>query len=124
MYTIQHFIDKFSVIPWYKWCVGKQRNWIGQRCAFGHITPSIALGCSHVRSYTPEMQALEEIGDKYFSSKVGVRYIAAINNGNNPRFQQKRAKDRVIAALKYAQQLEAQQIIDKALRKSNDMCLV
>ncbi len=114
MYTIQHFISKFSAIPWYKWCKTMQCNKIGQKCAFGHITPNIERGSGCVSSKgNPEMIALEQIGDKYFRPG-SQRQIALINNGKDKRFQQRTCKARVIAALKYAQQLEAQEIIDSA----------
>lgn len=112
MYTIQYFIDKFDRIPWYKWCVNTQINILGQRCAYGHITPKEVKRCGNYPSNgVPEMEALDAIGNKYFYSD-GDRGIANINNGCDLRFQQRTIKGRVIAALKWAQQQEAQEIIN------------
>ena len=120
MYTIQYFIDKFSAIPEELWCSDIQQNDRGQRCAYGHCRPveELEMGAGNDGEYTGEMRGLGSMSIEYFGNSM---HMAHINNGTHPRFQQPTEKQRVLAALQWCKEQEAQKIIDKALSQEESI---
>lgn len=114
MYTIQYFIDKFSAIPEDQWCSHMQHNAQGQRCAYGHCVPLEDRNhwFSNGLLY-PEGQALGKLDELYFPERPF--HMANINNGSDERFQQPTEKQRVLAALQWCKEQEAEKMIANAL---------
>jgi hypothetical protein len=114
MYTIQYFIDKFSAIPEDQWCSRTQINASGQRCAYGHCAPAgLTLLNFSNGAHFPEGAAFAQLDKTYFPCEYF--QFADINNGEDLRFQQPTEKERVLAALQWCKEQEAQALIAKAL---------
>ena len=85
-YDVDYFINKFSAIPEEKWVINNAHSKDGKKhCAYGHCG---ANGAAEL-----EGQALAAIAEKNDIQ------IADINDGDDPKYQQKTPKQRILAAL-------------------------
>lgn len=85
-YNVDYFIKKFTKIGRNRWYSGKFVGPHGRKCALGHC------GVRDDGSNTDESEALQEL--------LGWCGIADINDKKDPRYRQKSARDRILAALK------------------------
>lgn len=123
MYTIQYFIDKFSVIPEDQWCSFSLISPDGKRCALGHCL-SKETTFYNANAWldggipvNPEIAGLAAIGINYIDGQFS---IVSVNNGEDLRFQQPTEKQRVLAALQWCKEQEAEAVITKALNDPDE----
>lgn len=120
----QYFIDKFEAIPEENWCILRQANEEGQRCALGHFmspdaTPFDAYGHTTAEGIAAGKLfrgIIQEIRTSADPKEQGPMNIAVINNGEASEYQQETPKQRILAALRDIQSLELQQ---KAIEQTN-----
>lgn len=89
-YDKAYFIAKFEAIPEDKWCVNTFTDGDGRCCAQGHCGDR-----SHIVA-PPECMALKSLLFGEFDGTV----VSAVNDGNDPRYQQPTPKARILAALR------------------------
>ncbi len=90
-FTVDFFIRKFSKIPARLWTTGQYVKG-KKRCVLGH--------CGYRSDAPYESARMGDVLSKYFDD---VLHWAAhsVNDGNHPQFQQRTAKARILAALKW-----------------------
>jgi hypothetical protein len=94
-YTIEYFINKFSVIPENQWTTGVVETDNGRMCVLGHCG---VVETSAGIVWTPEAGALN-----HFIESNGIiskeKDVSALNDGLVPGYSQKTPKGRILAAL-------------------------
>lgn len=121
-YDVNFFINKFEAIPENKWCVRQWRSFMGQYCAQWHCMTDKTITYLTKKSiildngpyYKPteketntilaEVKALTKIFGKSNT------YIADINNGDDPEYQQDTPKKRILAKLYDIKKLQEPQV--------------
>ena len=81
MYDLNHFLNKFRLIPDDKWCSDNLSTKDGARCALGHC---------NLNQEGPGLVSL---------FMAGSMYPTTVNDGKDPRFKQTTPKARILAAL-------------------------
>lgn len=96
-YNIQHFINKFSLIPDFKIIPHRQNDERGNHCALGWCNPSYTQDSTQ-EEYTALIQFFDELCQDH-SENLSGWIVANINNGIDLRYQQESPKQRILAAL-------------------------
>lgn len=84
-----YFIAKLAAIPDKLWCSGSLVDDVGRCCVLGH--------CGRSGANSPEGHALEKLFPSRYYGKL---LVARINDGEDPRYQQRTPKARILAALR------------------------
>jgi hypothetical protein len=104
-FSVQHFIDKFEPIPDDKWLTNAYgRTKDGPHCALGHCGEGVEGSRGPNDESTELVDLLYRSLPAYTRVTGGDPYqcgtsVVAINDGEDPRFQQPTPKARVLAAL-------------------------
>jgi hypothetical protein len=115
IYDVDYFINKFEAITEEKWAILTFQSYDGKRCALGHCFSErtlVKLNNAGVENGTTLYKpTAEEFATEFKeshslclhlcpdSANKGSEMVIQINNGDDPRYQQKNPKQRIIAAL-------------------------
>lgn len=93
-YDINHFINKFTAIDDDQWCVGKNVDSDGRRCALGWCMMNL-IGKPFQLFIGNEYINLNYLAHTHLNTDMSM-----INDGKDKRYKQSHPKARVLAALK------------------------
>lgn len=104
-YNVDYFLNKFREIPEENWCVNTYQADEDTFCAFGHCGARVSDTGRDIT--TSESHALLDLIQRNLRD-----FVAGINDGDSPDYQQATPKERILAALMDIKKLESVEISD------------